>query len=240
MEYLLNIKEAAAFLNVSEMTVRRWTNDGFLKCYRVGGRHARRFNKQDLLTYVNGNAAKNDSDLEPLGIENHRVPDGSHITHLSVNSDDSLNAATAFIIQGFIGKESVLVVSPDAGIENIIDALEHRNVHVDHYRNTGRLHFSQGMDTPLGQSKFISHVASLSENRLRVYGDMTWTKVKGWGTKNLVDLEKNVGLKLIKNMLFLCQYQLDRFSGEEAMMAVETHSHHLYKGNLKENPYQNQ
>jgi len=31
LERLLNVREAAEFLNVSEMTVRRWTNEGSLQ-----------------------------------------------------------------------------------------------------------------------------------------------------------------------------------------------------------------
>jgi len=54
LERLLNIKEAAEFLNVSEMTVRRWTDNGSLRCYRVGGRRARRFKPQDLMAYLEG------------------------------------------------------------------------------------------------------------------------------------------------------------------------------------------
>lgn len=40
IEPLLDIKDAARFLKVSEMTIRRWTNSGTLKCYRLaeGGR----------------------------------------------------------------------------------------------------------------------------------------------------------------------------------------------------------
>jgi len=38
MERLLDIKDAAGFLNVSAMTIRRWTNSGKLNCYRVGGK----------------------------------------------------------------------------------------------------------------------------------------------------------------------------------------------------------
>jgi hypothetical protein len=40
-----------------------------------------------------------------------------------------------------------------------------------------------------------------------------------------------------QGMLILCQYKLGLFTGEEAMMALENHSHHLYKGVLKENPF---
>src|SRR2546423_14173313 len=45
---LLDIKEAAAFLRVSETSLRRWTNAGRLPCLRIGGRAGRRFRKSDL------------------------------------------------------------------------------------------------------------------------------------------------------------------------------------------------
>src|SRR5438094_957820 len=35
-EQLLNIKQAAELLNVSEISLRRWTNEGRLACRRVG------------------------------------------------------------------------------------------------------------------------------------------------------------------------------------------------------------
>jgi excisionase family DNA binding protein len=52
MERLFNINETAEILNVSEMTVRRWTNAGLLHCYRVGGKRERRFRSQDLQDYL--------------------------------------------------------------------------------------------------------------------------------------------------------------------------------------------
>lgn len=45
---LLTISQAADFLNVSKVTVRRWTNDGKLPCSRVGSRGERRFLESDL------------------------------------------------------------------------------------------------------------------------------------------------------------------------------------------------
>jgi hypothetical protein len=35
-----------------------------------------------------------------------------------------------------------------------------------------------------------------------------------------------------QGVLILCQYKLDRFSGEEAMMALENYSYPLYRGVL--------
>jgi len=41
----------------------------------------------------------------------------------------------------------------------------------------------------------------------------------------------------IKGMRVLCQYKLGQFSCEEIMMALETYTHHVYKGLLRENPF---
>jgi transcriptional repressor of dcmA and dcmR len=236
LEKLLNIKEAAEFLNVSEMTVRRWTNDGLLKCYRIGGRRARRFQQEDLLAYLKGNTALDIS----LGIKGFQVPDGSHVTHLSLDPDDSLDTALSFIVEGLANDETVSVVSPEAESKKIIEALQHRNVHADNLKKAGRLQFNHGMDTPAEQARYVTGVAGASEKRLRIFGDMTWAKEKGWPTNDLHALENMVNTSQTKGMLILCQYKLDRFSGEEALMALENHSHHYYKGALKENPFKHQ
>src|ERR1700675_3984451 len=48
----LTIGEAAEFLHVSEISLRRWTNSGKLRCFRVGGRNERRFLIEDLLAFM--------------------------------------------------------------------------------------------------------------------------------------------------------------------------------------------
>src|SRR5207244_2512321 len=45
MAELLDIREAAGFLRVSETSLRRWTNAGQLPCLRIGGRRERRFRR---------------------------------------------------------------------------------------------------------------------------------------------------------------------------------------------------
>lgn len=51
---LLDIAQAAALLQVSEASLRRWTNRGLLPCLRIGGRRERRFRRADLLAFVEG------------------------------------------------------------------------------------------------------------------------------------------------------------------------------------------
>jgi transcriptional repressor of dcmA and dcmR len=51
---LLDIAQAAALLQVSEASLRRWTNAGQLPCLRVGGRRERRFRRGDLIAFLEG------------------------------------------------------------------------------------------------------------------------------------------------------------------------------------------
>lgn len=37
--------------------------------------------------------------------------------------------------------------------------------------------------------------------------------------------------------VLLCQYPLESFTGTEIMMAIETHTHTIYRGRIRENPY---
>jgi len=52
---LLTTKEAAGFLRVSEVSVRRWADAGTLRSYYVGDRGERRFTRDDLLHYLEVN-----------------------------------------------------------------------------------------------------------------------------------------------------------------------------------------
>ena len=51
-EDLLDIKQAAKLLNVSETSLRRWTNSGALPAYRIGRRRERRFRRTDLFAFM--------------------------------------------------------------------------------------------------------------------------------------------------------------------------------------------
>ena len=52
---LMTLDDAAAFLGVAKITLRRWTVNGQLRCVRVGSRRDRRFRKSDLDAYIRRN-----------------------------------------------------------------------------------------------------------------------------------------------------------------------------------------
>ena len=57
--HLLTIEEAAQLLNVSKTSLRRWSNDGRIKCFRVGARRERRFLLDDLNAFLKVDQSSN-------------------------------------------------------------------------------------------------------------------------------------------------------------------------------------
>ena len=55
IESMLTTSEVARILNVHINTVRRWSNQGALKSYRIGSRGDRRFRKDDVDALLSGN-----------------------------------------------------------------------------------------------------------------------------------------------------------------------------------------
>ena len=49
---MLTTSEVAHLLNVHINTVRRWSNQGILKAYRIGSRGDRRFQREDVMSFL--------------------------------------------------------------------------------------------------------------------------------------------------------------------------------------------
>ncbi len=49
---MLTTSDVARFLNIHINTVRRWSNQGILKTYRIGSRGDRRFRQEDITSFL--------------------------------------------------------------------------------------------------------------------------------------------------------------------------------------------
>ena len=85
---LLDIREAAELLRVSETSLRRWTNAGRLPCLRIGGRRERRFRRSDLLAFVGSGDAR------------AAAPPRNHFCDLYTSDLDRSQAGAAFLRVG--------------------------------------------------------------------------------------------------------------------------------------------
>lgn len=234
MERLLDIKDAAALLKVSEMTIRRWTNAGKLKCYRVGGKRERRFHMSDLEAFLQGSS---EHGLKPLGLGNQRVPDGSHMTHFYSGKEEALRVSVPYVIEGLKQGEVVLAVMPPERSKELLAILERQSHPVGMRLKSGQLHLSEGMDSPDQMIRYLAGYVQKA-GHFRLVGDGLWTIQKGWDLAALKTLEEAANaLRSKEGRLFLCQYSLEDFSGSDIMMAAELHEQIIYKGRMERSPY---
>lgn len=52
MSELLTVREVARLLHVHPNTLRRWSNDGRLKAYRIAARGDRRFKREEIARFL--------------------------------------------------------------------------------------------------------------------------------------------------------------------------------------------
>ena len=52
MDKMLTVSDVARLLSVHINTVRRWSNQGILKAYRIGSRGDRRFQQGDIASFL--------------------------------------------------------------------------------------------------------------------------------------------------------------------------------------------
>jgi len=235
MEKLLTIKEAAYFLNVSEMSLRRWTNSGKLKCYRLGGKNERRFTRKALENFL-----RSDEKSVPLGISHAAVKNSSHIAHFYKDSDECVAGGIGFLGSGLSRGESILIVSTDNRSAQILTGLSDLGFPVDKLRKDGQIVIGNGQYNLDKQLRFMTDSMENCPQDIgfRLLGDMIWAVEKGWSMDQINLLETGTNEVLTgSNKLFLCQYDLTRFGADGAMMAFDTHGLTVYRGEVKQSPY---
>ena len=136
---LLDIRQAAALLQVSAASLRRWSNAGRLASFRVGGRRERRFRRADLLAFLESHpaAAGPASAAAPLDAAH------GHLCGLYLSDAARVRAAARFLADALrAGGVSVLAAEPTVG-NRILTQLERQWPSVQRDIKSGRLVLSR-------------------------------------------------------------------------------------------------
>jgi len=211
-EDLLDIKQAAQFLNVSETSLRRWTNDGRLACYRVGRKRERRFRRADLLAFL---------ETQPV--------EGSHRCALYESDQRGAAQAAAFLGEGLRpGTVSYLVATPPAR-ERVLAQLESRGASLREDLQAGRLVLVDPAASGGGQYGYFetafATAISGGAGALRLVGDMTWCLERGMTPDEIVAFEAAYDRRFGNGrpIVSLCLYDVRRFSSLSLLHALQGH-----------------
>ncbi len=234
---LLNIKQAAQMLNVSEVSLRRWTRSGELACLRVGPKQERRFRQEDLQAYLQKHAAPARAGLDCgraaggsyIDLEGVSIDHGSHMCSLYKSDLGRVKLAVPFLSEGLSGGDLCFLIAAGETKDHILKRLETVRRNVGGEIADGGLVVSTGAASGAAmydyfESAFVEGMRS-GARTLRVLGDMTWALDKGISVDELMDFELRYNQFLAHQfpVVSLCQYDARRFSGVAILDALKCH-----------------
>lgn len=233
---LLNIKQAAAILNVSEVSLRRWTNEGSLPCVRVGKRRERRFRRSDLDAYVAESAPSRSearhSSVDTVFLEDIPLSPGSHLGATYQTDQSRPKLAVPLLAQGLAAGDRCYLIAPQASLDQIVERLRLSHAQPENAIERGQLVTHTSIDgAPNEYCRIIESwfIDALSQGvrRLRLVGDTCWAFDRGCSESDLLAFERAYDLEIAPRypVVSLCLYDARRFTGTGIVGALQSHPH---------------
>ena len=113
MRTVHNTKSAAAFLGVSEASIRRWSDAGLLPVQRVGRRGNRRFEEADLRRFAASQPA-----APAAAVSEHE-----HLATFYASDGGRMRASLPFLRAGLAGGDTCFLVAPAGLARDYVEAL---------------------------------------------------------------------------------------------------------------------
>ena len=231
---LLDIEQAARFLNVSETSLRRWTNSGRLACLRVGRRRERRFRMADLLAFLESQPAGVTAPGPQARQGGHILIDGLSVRHgmhlcgLYASDTGRVKQAAAFLAEGSRpGRVSFLLALPEVR-EEILANLEQSHPSIRMEVEAGRLVLSEyAQSAEVQLAWWETHMLTATRagaTSLRAFGDVGGF-AQHVSREELLEYETGYDQRIARRfpVVTLCQYDVRRFSSTAVLDALKAH-----------------
>jgi excisionase family DNA binding protein len=227
-EHFLTITEAAELLKVSKTSLRRWTNDGRLTCYRVGHRGERRFSQKDLLAFIYGSYETVDSSSES---EKERQSDQAaprikvrppyHLCTMFKDAEEQWRQIRPYILAHLkAGTQTVYLYQGDQNW--LLDRLRDEKLDGPALIDQGRLQMVSYLNSFLLGDYFepdrmldfwanmIKRYSSAATKKLLLTGEMGWCASGLTGCEHLDQYEAGLDDLVIDHpwVTLICQYPL--------------------------------
>ena len=222
MAELLDIREAAAFLRVSETSLRRWTNAGQLPCLRIGGRRERRFRRTDLLTF--------------LGVADRASasPPHNHFCELYTSDVGRVRGAAAFVSKGLQSDARCLVAADKQVQRALIAQLEQHRPAIRRELKAGRLVVGEYRTSGAAQLTYwraqMNAALKTGVSRVYVVGDLSAGALSRLPFAETLAYEVEYGRSIAQAfpVTTLCQYDARTISGLDAAGLLQCHDGPLH------------
>ena len=228
---LLNTRQAAEMLNVSEVSIRRWTTAGSLACVRLGAKRERRFRREDLLAFLESNepSGQPSTHTADVVLEGLDVEHGAHLCTIYENDLGRLKLSVPLLADGLRSDALCLLVGARDAKEPILERLAALHEPLAEDIRAGRLLLSDGGGSARQmlddlETVFVTAV-SAGRQAIRLVGDMAWSIERGMDLDELMAFETGYNHDLARRfpVVSLCQYDARRFSGIGILRCLKCH-----------------
>jgi transcriptional repressor of dcmA and dcmR len=212
---LLDIREAAEFLRVSETSLRRWTNAGQLPCLRIGGRRERRFRRADLLAFMGAT-------------DRVASPPRNHFCGLYTSDLGRVQGAAAFLSAGLLSDSLCFLVAEKPVQRAVIAQLEQRPA----VRNTlkaERLILAEYRGSGAAQVEYwrarMGAALQAGVSRFCVVGDLSTGAFSRIPFSETLAYEADYSRAIANgfSVTTLCQYDARKLSGVDTVAVLQLH-----------------
>jgi len=232
---LLDIRAAAAFLKVSETSLRRWTNAGSLPCLRVGQRRERRFRLADLVSFMEHSPATRRSvsprarspNTHETRHEHLTITHGNHLCGIYGSNAGRVSLFSKFLLEGLREGSVCYLIAASRARNEIVKHLEHLHPGLPADIRDGRLLFSVYQNSCSEELKYLEmqmHEAQQAGgSSFRAVGDIV-DLIEQCPAEMLVDYEAGLDKVAARfPVAVLCAYDARKFSGVELLNALKMH-----------------
>jgi hypothetical protein len=231
---LLNTKEAAQFLRVSEASIRRWSDSDLLPVQRVGRRRERRFAQADLIRFLGEPSAGLRPSPAPqsttVNVGGAAVPLRSHLSPLYSNDLGGLRLSVPFLADGLRAGHPCFLAATGAVLARYANALaEEHAIDLAAAVKSGRLTMVgwQGatvVEAIANWERLFGKALAGGPTVLRVVGEMAWERAMFASGADMLSYEEAYEIMARRfPVVTLCQYDAREFDGEIVLRVLKSH-----------------
>lgn len=238
---LLNTKEAARFLRVSQASIRRWSDTGLLPARRVGRRRERRFAEGDLQQFLgqaSGDPRPTVLTPSTVNVGSASVPLRTHLAPIYGTDLGGLRLTVPFLADGLKAGQPCFLAATGAALERYTKALtEEHGVDVAAVLESGHLTIvswpgATVADAIANWEELFAKALAGSPTVLRVVGEMACERSMFASDAEMIAYEEAYEFMAKRfPVVTLCQYDAREFGGEIVLRALKAHPD-LFEQNL--------
>jgi transcriptional repressor of dcmA and dcmR len=228
---LLNTREAAKLLRVSEASIRRWSDSGVLPARRVGGRRERRFERAELENFL-GKATGEERNVPTatVTVGGVSIPLRGHFAPIYSSDETALRLTVPFLADGLrAGQTSVLAATGDI-LERYVNVLASEpDVDFAEAMQNEQLvilawNGSSADEVIANWEKLFAKALAVRPGTMRVAGDMASELQRFASEAEMMAYEEAYDRMARRYPLVtLCAYDARQFGGETILRMLKAH-----------------